>query len=108
VVAPLDRAGGAWVLADRPGARVPLIVTGGWPYVRFHQGRTRHPGYARSKLRAWADRLVGLNAGDSFAFFNNDALAAAPADAGTLIELLREGGAEVAEPSGAGAAAAAV
>src|SRR6266508_2711527 len=45
----LDRAGAAWVLADRPGWRVPVVVTGGWSYVRFHQGRHVHPGYSRAK-----------------------------------------------------------
>ena len=56
VYAALDRAGAAWVLADRPGIRVTEVVTGGWTYARFHQGRSHHPAYARSKLRAWADR----------------------------------------------------
>src|SRR5712691_7708012 len=56
VLAQLDGAGAAWVLADRPGWRVPLLVTGGWSYVRFHQGRPSHPGYTRRKLRTWADR----------------------------------------------------
>ena len=94
----LDRAGAAWVMADRPGWRGPIHVTGGWSYVRFHQGRRAHPGYARSKLRAWADRLAGLDAGDVFAFFNNDAMAAAPNDASTLIDLLLDKKREVALP----------
>jgi uncharacterized protein YecE (DUF72 family) len=86
----LDDAGAAWVLADRPGWRVPLLVTGGWSYVRFHQGRAAHPGYTQRKLREWADRIAGLGAKDVFAFFNNDHLAAAPRDAQALIELLRD------------------
>jgi len=97
----LDRARAAWVLADRPGARVPEIVTGDWSYIRFHQGRPAHPGYTRSKLRAWADRIAGLAVPEAFVFFNNDPLAAAPRDALILEELLAGRGLEVAQPPGA-------
>jgi uncharacterized protein YecE (DUF72 family) len=91
----LDRAGAAWVLADRPGATVPLVVTGGWSYVRFHKGRHTHPGYTRNKLRTWADRIAGLEARDAWCFFNNDTWAAAPADGATLMDLLAERAREV-------------
>lgn len=93
----LDRAGAAWVLADRAGARVPTIVTGGWSYVRFHQGQAGKPGYKRSKLARWADRIAGLDV-ETFAFFNNDMEVAAPGDAATLTELLRERGCDVVLP----------
>ena len=96
----LDGAGAAWVLADRPGWRVPLVVTAGWAYVRFHQGRALHPSYTRSKLRTWADRIAGLDAKDVFVFFNNDQLAAAPRDAETLTGFLLDRGQEVAPPPG--------
>lgn len=92
----LNGAGAAWVMADRPGWKVPSIVTGGWSYIRFHQGRTDHPAYARRKLRLWADRIVSLPSRETHVFFNNDALAAAPADAAALIDLLSNRGAEVA------------
>lgn len=95
----LDRAGAAWVMADRPGWQVPTVITGGWSYVRFHQGRATHPAYSPRKLRAWAERIVELDAKDTFAFFNNDALAAAPADALALMELAAKLGAEVAQPT---------
>jgi len=95
----LDRAGAAWVMADRPGWQVPTVITGGWSYVRFHQGRRAHPGYARAKLRAWTTRIARLQARDVFAFFNNDALGAAPRDAQTLIDLLLDKGLDVAVPS---------
>ena len=98
VYATLDGAGAAWVLADRPRARVEPIVTGGWSYIRFHQGRSFHPAYPRSKLRRWADRVADLPARDTYIFFNNDPLAAAPRDAQTLTELLRRRGREVADP----------
>jgi uncharacterized protein YecE (DUF72 family) len=96
VVGLLNQAGAAWVLADRPGWRVPDIVTGGWSYVRFHQGRSFHPGYATPKLRRWADRIASTQAKETFVYFNNDALGAATDDARTLIRLLQERGTPVA------------
>lgn len=95
----LRDAGAAWVLADRPGWRVPEIITGRWTYVRFHEGRRLHPGYDRSKLRRWADRIAGMNVDEAWVFFNNDALAAAPHDALALMDLLSARGAQVAIPS---------
>jgi uncharacterized protein YecE (DUF72 family) len=96
----LDRAGAAWVLADRPGWRVPLVVTGGWSYVRFHQGRTAHPAYSSAKLTAWADRIASLPAKDGYVFFNNDWLGAAPADAVRLMSRLEKRGMDVATAGG--------
>jgi uncharacterized protein YecE (DUF72 family) len=62
VLALLDRAGVAFVLADRPRARVRPVVTGGWSYVRFHQGALDRPDYPRRKLARWADRILDLEA----------------------------------------------
>jgi uncharacterized protein YecE (DUF72 family) len=95
----LDDAGAAIVLADRAGERSEPRVTGGWSYVRFHQGTAARPGYRRDTLRWWADQLVALPARDVFAYFNNDPGAAAPRDADRLIELLRERGADVSRPA---------
>jgi uncharacterized protein YecE (DUF72 family) len=95
----LDDAGVALVLADRPGARVAAHVTGGWSYVRFHQGTPHGSGYPRAKLRRWADRLVDLPAADVYVYFNNDPGGAAVRDAATLIELLEARGAIVAAPA---------
>jgi uncharacterized protein YecE (DUF72 family) len=99
VLGLLDAAGAAWVLADRPGWRVPTIVTGAWSYIRFHEGRRTHPGYARSKLRTWADRIGDMDARDVYVFFNNDSMAAAPADATTLVGLLADRGRDVVRPA---------
>jgi uncharacterized protein YecE (DUF72 family) len=99
VLGALDEAGAAWVLADRPGWRVPLIVTGGWTYLRFHQGRPLHPAYSRRKLAGWADRMASLGVSEQWAFFNNDTWAAAPFDALALMELLEARGCPVARPS---------
>jgi uncharacterized protein YecE (DUF72 family) len=86
----LDRAGAAFVLADRPGARVPGVVTGGWSYVRFHQGRPGVADYPREKLRRWAGRIAEMPARETFAYFNNDPGGAAVRDAMTLTAMLRE------------------
>jgi uncharacterized protein YecE (DUF72 family) len=94
----LDAAGVAWVVPDRPGQQAPVLVTGGWSYLRFHQGALTHPAYGRRKLEGWADRIAELPAKDVFVFFNNDPLAAAPSDALLLSELLEERGLDVARP----------
>jgi uncharacterized protein YecE (DUF72 family) len=98
VRAMLDAAGAAWVLADRPGRRVPLHVTGGWSYVRFHQGRPGGPRYAREKLRRWARRLAALPVDEVFVYFNNDTEGAAVSDARTLSSLLADRGVDVSRP----------
>jgi uncharacterized protein YecE (DUF72 family) len=95
----LDRAGCALVLADRPGWRVPQVVTGGWSYLRFHQGREDAPRYARDKLRRFADRLAGSQASETYVFFNNDTGGAAIRDAVVLTELLEARGAPVRGPA---------
>jgi uncharacterized protein YecE (DUF72 family) len=96
----LEGAGAALVLADRPGVRIDPAVTGGWSYVRMHQGRPEDPGYTREKLRRWAARLVELPARDTFVYFNNDTGGAAVRDARTLTEMLGHSGMEVAGPAG--------
>jgi len=98
----LDQARAAWVLADRPGWHVPLHVTGGWSYVRFHQGRPRSPWYPREKLRRWADKLAGLAADDLFVYFNNDQEGAAASDARTLTAMLVARGVDVSRSAGRG------
>ena len=94
----LDRAGAAYVLGDRPGLNAPDVVTGGWSYVRFHQGRKLGPGYPKEKLRAWADRIAAMEAEDVYVFFNNDPQGAAIRDAYTFTDLLEERGADVRGP----------
>jgi uncharacterized protein YecE (DUF72 family) len=106
VHAILDRAGAALVLADRPGARVPQVVTGGWSYIRFHLGQPESPGYTREKLGRWADRIAALPADRTYVYFNNDGEGAAVRDARTLTELLEAAGARVSGPSPAALEAA--
>jgi uncharacterized protein YecE (DUF72 family) len=90
----------AMVLADRPGARVPDVVTGGWAYVRFHEGQRGLPDYRPEKLARWADRLVELPAEEVYVFFNNDPGGAAVRDAVTLTRYLRKRGASTRGPAG--------
>jgi uncharacterized protein YecE (DUF72 family) len=96
VFAVLDGAGAALVWADRPDTRRRLPVTGGWAYVRFHQGRRTGPGYPREKLRRWGERLAELHVHDGFVYFNNDEQGAAVRDAQTLRDLLRDRGVDAA------------
>ncbi|HEY7399479.1 MAG TPA: DUF72 domain-containing protein [Actinomycetota bacterium] len=91
----LDEARVALVWPDRPGARARLPSTGGWCYVRMHQGRRTAPGYTNAKLRRWADRLAPMEAG-GYVYFNNDHQGAAVRDAATLTRLLADRGADVA------------
>jgi uncharacterized protein YecE (DUF72 family) len=106
VLEALDAAGAALVLADRAGVRSDPLVTGGWSYVRFHQGTRLRSGYRKDTLRLWADRILALAVDDVFVYFNNDPGAAAPRDADRLIEMLRRRGmtvstaAEHSEPRG--------
>jgi uncharacterized protein YecE (DUF72 family) len=97
----LDGAGAAWVIPDRPGSREPNVVTGGWSYVRMHQGGHGPHGsaYTREKLRRWADRVSDLPARDVFVYFNNDPGGAAVRDAATMMDLLERRGGEVARPA---------
>jgi uncharacterized protein YecE (DUF72 family) len=96
----LDDAGAAWVIPDRPGWRVPDVVTGGWSYVRFHQGGHGALGseYTRDKLRRWAERLSALPADDAWVYFNNDQGGAAVRDAAAFTELVAARGRPVARP----------
>jgi uncharacterized protein YecE (DUF72 family) len=98
----LDRAGAAWVIPDRPWWRVPVVVTGGWSYLRFHQGGHGRLGsdYSRDKLRRWADRVAELPAEEAWIYFNNDQGGAAVRDAAAMMELLERRGAEVARAPG--------
>ncbi len=96
VDAILDAAGAATVIPDRPGLRARHVVTGGWSYIRFHQGRPLAPDYPRAKLRTWAGRVMALPARDVFVYFNNDPTGAAIRDAIAFAGMLEERGATLA------------
>lgn len=92
----LRSRGYALVLADRPGARGPWIVTSDWSYVRFHQGTRNGPDYRRDKLHLWAERIAALPVSETWVFFNNDPGGAAVRDARFLRGLLAGSLADVA------------
>jgi len=91
----LDEAGAAFVLAHKTNARVRSIVTGGWSYVRFHQGTERGPDYTSGTLAVWAKRLAALPAREVFVYFNNDTRGAAIRDAERFRRALQRAGADV-------------
>ena len=96
----LREAKAAWVLADRPHARVPLTVTADWSYVRFHRGTDGSPWYPRAKLARWADRLAGLDVDTLFVYFNNDPEGAAFANAQAFASMLDDRGVRVSPVAG--------
>jgi uncharacterized protein YecE (DUF72 family) len=81
--------------AARRGPRVPRVdyVTADFAYLRFH-GRTppEAPRYSDQELRREAKliRSLAVQGIDTYVYFNNDALAHAPANAARLRELLKE------------------
>jgi uncharacterized protein YecE (DUF72 family) len=86
----LERRNAALVWADREGRSVgPLWSTASWCYLRLHHGR-RGWGYDRADLRRWARRLA--DAGDGYAYCNNDPGGAAVEDAVTLRALVAAAG----------------
>jgi uncharacterized protein YecE (DUF72 family) len=88
VLSSLDGAGAAWVLADRPGVRMPAHVTGGWSYVRFHRGTRLGFPYTGEKLRRRSHTIAALDADEVYVYFNNDPGGAAVRDAERLQRLL--------------------
>jgi uncharacterized protein YecE (DUF72 family) len=73
-----------------------LTVTGGWSYIRFHQGTRHGSDYRRQKLRTWAERIAELPSRETWVFFNNDPGGAAVRDARFLRERLASELADVA------------
>lgn len=74
----------AWVIADAPWRRWPVVRTADWGYLRFHQGRASpQPCYGRKALAGWARRVTALfpDEADVYAYFNNDPCACALRDA---------------------------
>jgi uncharacterized protein YecE (DUF72 family) len=71
----------------------PWVTTTDWSFVRFHWGRGRRGNYSESQLRELAPRVAELaEAGDCFAYFNNDWEGFAVANAKRLRRLLVQEG----------------
>ena len=71
----LRRHGVALAIGDHPARPwQPWVTTTDWSYVRFHYGhRGRRGNYSERELRELAPRVAKLaEAGDVFAYFNND------------------------------------
>ncbi len=87
----LDSHGAAFCVHDMPGAPAPREAVGSMTYVRFHGPASRYSGsYTDRMLRGWAKWMKEQHeAGRSiYAYFNNDAEAAAVGDAKALREML--------------------
>ena len=68
-----------------------LTLTADFAYVRLHGrsgGYDQH--YTRRELAPWVEFLTGLGAAgtDAYVYFNSDAGARAPSDAGELVGML--------------------
>ena len=88
----LRRHAAVFCIHDYPGCRTDDCVTSNAAaYVRLHGYRALYAGsYPRKRLQQWAARIRSLceQARDVFVYFNNDTLAAAPADALHLKDML--------------------
>lgn len=74
----------AWVIADAPWRRWPVVRTADWGYLRFHEGTASpRPCYGRTALANWVERIAELwpATADVYAYFNNDPCACALRDA---------------------------
>lgn len=84
----LTRHNAALCWSDRRGRPLgPLWRTADWGYLRLHEGAALPwPRYGKQALRTWLSRIAAAWPPDAdvFAYFNNDQLAAAPADAAAL------------------------
>jgi uncharacterized protein YecE (DUF72 family) len=85
----LTRHNAALCWSDRLGRPLgPLWRTADWGYLRFHEGAAQPwPRYGRKALGTWLGRVTETwpPEADTFAYFNNDQHAAAPADAAALL-----------------------
>lgn len=99
VEAVLRHRGAALVWSDRRGRPLsPLWATGGWGYLRLHEGSAEPwPSYGRQALATWLDRLAdAYGTADAYVYFNNDQRAAAPRDAAHLMRMAAARGMDVA------------
>ncbi|MFR9799437.1 DUF72 domain-containing protein [Streptomyces sp. MS06] len=99
VRAVLEDRGAALCWADVLSRPVtPLWRTADWGYLRFHQGRAADwPRYGRRCLETWTDRVATVfpDGRDVYAYFNNDANAAAVRDAAAFARSVRRAGVPV-------------
>jgi uncharacterized protein YecE (DUF72 family) len=95
VFAMLDGHGAGICAHDFPGVTSPRLAVGHLAYLRFHGSAGKYVGrYADAALLSAADWLSAeaRRGRPGWAFFNNDAAAAAVEDALTLRAMVRQGG----------------
>ena len=89
----LERHGLGTCISDAPRWPIWEVVTGGLAYVRLHGHEKLYASrYAKRGLEPWAERVREWRAAghEVHVYFDNDAEAAAPDDAQTLIAMLRD------------------
>jgi uncharacterized protein YecE (DUF72 family) len=87
VMDTLSAAGVALTIADHPERSFQSHqATAPWRFVRFHYGRRGHGGnYSKTELEQWARRIAQWRRERPvYAYFNNDWLGYAPANAASL------------------------
>ncbi|MEW6379680.1 MAG: DUF72 domain-containing protein [bacterium] len=85
----LDQHGCSFCIHDMPGLSCPRTVVGPVCYLRFHGTQGKYQGgYSEPALKEWA-AWIEEQAGDVYAYFNNDALAHAVYDARQLKDYLK-------------------
>lgn len=92
-LALLDRFGAGFVTHDFPETVSPCWVAGKLAYVRFHGGIGKYHGrYSDKALLDWSDWMIRQVRAERsvWAYFNNDAEAAAIEDALTLKAMVRQ------------------
>ena len=78
----LNAAGAVFVSVSAPGLPNDYVETAGKAYLRFHGVKTWHRyRYTSEELAQWARWVQAGSAGKVYAYFNNDANAAAPHNA---------------------------
>ncbi|MCL4466930.1 MAG: DUF72 domain-containing protein [Chloroflexi bacterium] len=89
----MERHRVAHCVHDMPPLQVPLRVTAGSVYIRFH-GNASHSGdYSLDQLKTWVGRIENWSSQglEVYAYFNNDAGGYALTNARTLRNLLEVG-----------------
>jgi len=88
----LDDFDAGFCIHDLGGVLTPRIITGGVIYIRFHGTSGRYAGnYSKPMLAKWAEWIEEnrKNAAAVYAYFNNDVLGHAVANAKTLKSLIK-------------------
>jgi uncharacterized protein YecE (DUF72 family) len=84
--------GAAFVVWELGGVVSPVLATAPFVYARLHGPGGRYRGrYGDDGVRAWAERLAALGAGEAWVLFDNDEAGNAALDALALQAFIRNG-----------------